>query len=121
MGSTTSGYDPGSGMWTQWLALEKVMGCSDQRKGCDGLLWMSWTSRLSLRYLLLLELLFRPPTIMLIDLLACWNGPLGLPVSGGEGMSCSSRRSSGCWLSRRRSSRRSLSPWPRQSSRRLLL
>jgi hypothetical protein len=29
---------------------------------------MSWTSRLSFRYLLLLVLLFRPPTIMLIDL-----------------------------------------------------
>jgi hypothetical protein len=38
---------------------------------------MSLTSRLSLRYLLLLVLLFRPPTIMMIDLLACWNGPLG--------------------------------------------
>jgi hypothetical protein len=90
MGLTTSGYDPGSRMWTQWSALEKVMGYSDQRRGCDGLVWMSWTSRLSLRYLLLLELLFRPPTIMLIDLLACWNGPLGLPISGGGGRSRSS-------------------------------
>jgi hypothetical protein len=42
---------------------------------------------LSLRYLLLLVLLYRPPTIMLIDLLAYWNGPLGLPVSGGGGRS----------------------------------
>jgi hypothetical protein len=47
------------------------MGCSDQRKGCDGLVWMSLTLRLSLRYLHLLVLLFRPPTIMLVDLLAC--------------------------------------------------
>jgi hypothetical protein len=61
------------------------MGCSDQCRGYDGLVWMSWTSRMSLRYLLLLELLFGPPTIMLIDLLACWNGPLGLPVSGRGG------------------------------------
>jgi hypothetical protein len=66
------------------------MGCSDQRRGCDGLVWMSLTSRLSLRYLLLLELLFRLLTIMLIDLLACCNGPLGLPVSGGGGRSRSS-------------------------------
>jgi hypothetical protein len=28
---------------------------------------------------------FRPPTIMLIDLLACWKGPLGLPISGAGG------------------------------------
>jgi hypothetical protein len=48
---------------------------------------MSLTSRLSLWYLLLLVLLFRLPTIMLIDLLACWNGLLGLPVSGGGGRS----------------------------------
>jgi hypothetical protein len=40
--------------------MEKVIGCSDQRRGCDGLLWMSWISRLSLLYLLLLELDFRP-------------------------------------------------------------
>jgi hypothetical protein len=39
---------------------------------------MSLTSRLSLRYLLLLVLLFRSPTIMLIDLLACWNGAIGV-------------------------------------------
>jgi hypothetical protein len=50
--------------------MEKVMGYSDQRRGYDGLVWMSLTSRLSLRHLLVLELLFRPPTIMLIDLLA---------------------------------------------------
>jgi hypothetical protein len=67
MGSTTSGYDPRSAIWTQWSALEKVMGCSDQHRGCDGLVWMSWTSWLSLRYLLQLKLDFRPPTIMLID------------------------------------------------------
>jgi hypothetical protein len=73
------------------------------------LVWMSWTSRLSFRYLLLLILLFRPSTIMLIDLLACWNRPLGSPVSGEGGRSCSSQRSSGGLLSRRRSSRRSLS------------
>jgi hypothetical protein len=81
------------------------MGCSNQRRGYDILVWMSWTSRLSLRYLLLLKLDFKPPTIMLIDLLACWNGLLGLPVSGGGGRSRSSRRSSGCWLSRHRLSR----------------
>jgi hypothetical protein len=97
------------------------MGCSDQRRGCDGLVWMSWTSQLSFWYLLLLVLLFRPPTIMLIDLLACWNGPLGLPVSGGGGRSRSSRRSSGGLLSRHQSSRRSLSWLPHRSSRRLLL
>jgi hypothetical protein len=51
------------------------------------LVWMSLTSRVSFRYLLLLVLLFRPLTIMLIDLLACWNRPLGLPVSGGGGRS----------------------------------
>jgi hypothetical protein len=90
----------------QWSALEKVMGCSDQRRGCNGLVWMSWTSRLSMWYLLLLELLSRTPMIMLIDLLACWNGLLGLLVSGGGGRSHSSRQSSGCWLSHRRSSRR---------------
>jgi hypothetical protein len=56
------------------------MGCSDQRRGCDDLVWMSLTSQLSLQHLLLLELLFRAPTIMLIDLLSCWNGSLGLPV-----------------------------------------
>jgi hypothetical protein len=39
-----------------WSALENVIGCSDQRKGCDGLVWMSWISRLSLRYRLLLVL-----------------------------------------------------------------
>jgi hypothetical protein len=81
------------------------MGCSNQRRGCDGLVRMSWTSQLSLRYLLLLELLFRPLMIMLIDLLACWNGLLGFPVSSRGGRSRSSWRSSGCWLSRRRSSR----------------
>jgi hypothetical protein len=37
-----------------------------------------------LRYLLLLELLFKPPTIMLIDLLACWNGLLGCLSLAGE-------------------------------------
>jgi hypothetical protein len=58
------------------------------------LVWMSLTSWLSLRYLLLLVLLFRPPTIMLIDLLAGWNGPLVLPVSGEGGRSRSSRWSS---------------------------
>jgi hypothetical protein len=63
------------------------MGCSDQRRGSDGLVWMSWTSQLSLWYLLLLELLFGPPTIMLIDILPCWNGLLGLTVSGGGGRS----------------------------------
>jgi hypothetical protein len=66
------------------------MGCFDQHRGRHGLVWMSLTSRLSLQYLLLLVLLFRPPMIMLIDLLACWNGPLGLPVSGGGGKSRSS-------------------------------
>jgi hypothetical protein len=91
------------------------MGYSDQRRGCYGLVWMSWTSRFSLRYLLLLELLFRPPTIILIDLLG-----LGLPVSGGEGKSRLSRQSSGCW-SLRRPSWRSLSPLPRRSSRRFML
>jgi hypothetical protein len=35
------------------------------------LVWMSLTSRLSLRYRLLLVLLFRKLMIMLIDLLAC--------------------------------------------------
>jgi hypothetical protein len=35
------------------------------------LVWMSLTSRLSLRYRLLLVLLFRQLMIMLIDLLAC--------------------------------------------------
>jgi hypothetical protein len=35
------------------------------------LVWMSLTSRLSFRYLLLLVLLFMPSTIMLVDLLAC--------------------------------------------------
>jgi hypothetical protein len=72
------------------------MGCSDQRRGCYGLVWMSWTSQLSLRYLLLLKLDYRLPTIMLIKLLACWNEPLGLPVSSGGGRSHLSRRSSGC-------------------------
>jgi hypothetical protein len=57
------------------------MGYSDQRRGCDGLVWMSLTSRLSFRYLLLFVLLFRPLTIMLIDL---------LPVSGRGGKSRSS-------------------------------
>jgi hypothetical protein len=66
------------------------MGCSDQHRGYHGLVCMSLNSRLSLRYLLLLVLLFRPPTIILIDLLACWNGPLGLPVSDGGGGSRSS-------------------------------
>jgi hypothetical protein len=47
--------------------------------------------RLSLRYLLLLVLLFKLPTIMLIDLLAYWNGSLGLLVSSGGGWSRSSR------------------------------
>jgi hypothetical protein len=41
--------------------------------------------------------------------LACWNGPLGLPVSGGGGRSRSSQRSSNGLLSCHRSSRHSLS------------
>jgi hypothetical protein len=48
-----------------------VIGCSDHRRGCDHLVWMRWISHLSLLYCLLLTLDLRPPTIMLIDLLAC--------------------------------------------------
>jgi hypothetical protein len=60
----------------------------------QGLRWFSMDEldlRLSLRYLLLLVLLFKLPTIMLIDLLAYWNGSLGLLVSSGGGWSRSSR------------------------------
>jgi hypothetical protein len=60
------------------------MGYSDQRRGCNGLVWISWTSRLPFRYLLLLVLHFRPLTIMLIDLLACGTNRWGCLSPAGE-------------------------------------
>jgi hypothetical protein len=58
-------------MWTHLSALENMIDCSDHRRGYDGLVWMRWIMRLSLWYCVLLTLALRPPTIMLIDLLAC--------------------------------------------------
>jgi hypothetical protein len=81
------------------------MGYSDQRRGCDGLVWMSLTSRLSLQYLLLLELLFRLPTIMLTDLLACWNGSLGFPAGEAGRAHRGSLPAAGCHVTGRHGDR----------------
>jgi hypothetical protein len=48
---------PGSGMCTQWSFLEKVMGYSDQHRGC-GVSMLTWPISLAFdRYYLLLFLL----------------------------------------------------------------